>query len=235
MAPGEGWKGGGASPLVEAGMLPVGAWRRLLRGSDFLLGMGDPVAGPTAIEALAAGTTFVNPVFRGWAWRGPLGREQGPGAAGVEVDRIGGMHRMIVPGGGGGSPRDDLSGFGSQHPEAAAIGAAWGMHGGGVGNGDGDGGASASGGVAGSSAGLLPEGTSPVCNVRLGLGGGDGSQLSREGVLHEGDLRWCAEYARDRRRQERQSSEGAGVQGLWWYTERAMQERARDIVDLMGA
>jgi len=68
MAPGEQWQGGGASPLLVVGMLPLAAWRRLLRGADFLLGLGDPVAGPTAIEALAAGTTYVNPVFRDWAW-----------------------------------------------------------------------------------------------------------------------------------------------------------------------
>ena len=42
---------------------------------------------------------------------------------GVQIDAFHKIHRIAAQ---GGSPRDDLSGFGSQHPEAAAVGAAWG-------------------------------------------------------------------------------------------------------------
>ena len=38
-------------------------WTALLRGSKFLLGLGDPLLGPSAIEALSHGCVYINPVY----------------------------------------------------------------------------------------------------------------------------------------------------------------------------
>ena len=59
---------GGATPLTGDGILNHGhkepkAWRALLRGARFVLGLGDPILGPTALEALAAGAVLLNPSF----------------------------------------------------------------------------------------------------------------------------------------------------------------------------
>lgn len=42
------------------GRLPKEEWRKLLASSSFLLGLGDPVLGPSALEAIAFGCTFIN-------------------------------------------------------------------------------------------------------------------------------------------------------------------------------
>ena len=38
-------------------------WMVLLRESKFLLGLGDPVLGPSAIDAVASGVVYINPVY----------------------------------------------------------------------------------------------------------------------------------------------------------------------------
>jgi hypothetical protein len=38
-------------------------WRALLRESRFLLGLGDPLLGPSAMDAIAAGCMYINPVY----------------------------------------------------------------------------------------------------------------------------------------------------------------------------
>ena len=38
-------------------------WRRLLRESKFLLGLGDPLLGPSAVDAVAAGCAYIDPVY----------------------------------------------------------------------------------------------------------------------------------------------------------------------------
>jgi hypothetical protein len=38
-------------------------WTALLRSSKFLLGLGDPLLGPSAIEAIAAGCVYINPIY----------------------------------------------------------------------------------------------------------------------------------------------------------------------------
>lgn len=60
---------GSAPPLTGDGILNHGhkepeAWRALLRGARFVLGLGDPILGPTALEALAAGAVLLNPSFK---------------------------------------------------------------------------------------------------------------------------------------------------------------------------
>ena len=39
------------------------SWIQLLRESSFLLGLGDPLLGPSAIEAVVSGTMFINPIY----------------------------------------------------------------------------------------------------------------------------------------------------------------------------
>jgi hypothetical protein len=48
---------------VWHGHLAPAAWHDLLARSRFVLGLGDPLAGPSAVDALAAGAAFLNPVF----------------------------------------------------------------------------------------------------------------------------------------------------------------------------
>jgi hypothetical protein len=84
--------------VVSLGPVPKEEWHAVLRSACFLLGAGRPLAGPSAIEAMAHGATFINPKFppvQNRAKRGKLPYETAP----------------------------DLSGFDSQHPEAGAIGA----------------------------------------------------------------------------------------------------------------
>jgi hypothetical protein len=49
--------------VVNHGVLDQAAWRSLLRESSFVVGLGDPIAGPTALEALAEGCAYLNPCF----------------------------------------------------------------------------------------------------------------------------------------------------------------------------
>ena len=43
------------------GPLPPPAWRALLRSAAFLLGLGHPLGGPSALDALAAGAAYIDP------------------------------------------------------------------------------------------------------------------------------------------------------------------------------
>lgn len=38
-------------------------WRRLLSESRFLLGLGDPLLGPSAIDAISVGCVYINPTY----------------------------------------------------------------------------------------------------------------------------------------------------------------------------
>eukprot|EP01039_Chlorochromonas_danica_P010326 gene10326-11430_t len=63
------------SPSVSRGVLPVHAnisfaghlrpeaWLELLAGSRFLLGLGHPLLGPSALDAVSVGCLFINPVY----------------------------------------------------------------------------------------------------------------------------------------------------------------------------
>lgn len=39
------------------------SWRNLLQESKFLIGLGDPLLGPSAIDAIAAGCVYINPTY----------------------------------------------------------------------------------------------------------------------------------------------------------------------------
>jgi hypothetical protein len=39
------------------------SWRNILRESKFLIGLGDPLLGPSAIDAISMGCMFINPVY----------------------------------------------------------------------------------------------------------------------------------------------------------------------------
>jgi len=62
------------------------SWRKLLLKSKFLLGLGDPLLGPSAIDAIASGCMFINPIYSKPAKNGAL--SQHPYAA----DKIGPPH-----------------------------------------------------------------------------------------------------------------------------------------------
>ena len=49
--------------VQNLGHLDKSEWRKLLAASKFVLGLGDPVLGPTAMEALASGCVYINPVY----------------------------------------------------------------------------------------------------------------------------------------------------------------------------
>jgi Glycosyltransferase family 18 len=51
------------SNIVYHGPLDRNSWHSLLAESSFLLGLGDPLIGPSAVDAIAAGTLFINPKF----------------------------------------------------------------------------------------------------------------------------------------------------------------------------
>jgi len=46
------------------GPLPKEEWRVLLADASFLLGLGDPISGPSPLEAMALGCTFINIKFK---------------------------------------------------------------------------------------------------------------------------------------------------------------------------
>lgn len=46
-----------------AGHQTHNSWRKLLFNSKFLLGLGHPLLGPSAIDAIAAGCMFINPIY----------------------------------------------------------------------------------------------------------------------------------------------------------------------------
>ena len=49
--------------VINHGHLSREAWRALLAESSFLLGLGDPVSGPSALEALAEGCVYIDPRY----------------------------------------------------------------------------------------------------------------------------------------------------------------------------
>ena len=49
--------------IVNHGHLSPVDWRELIGGACFVLGLGDPILGPTALETLLAGAVLLNPVF----------------------------------------------------------------------------------------------------------------------------------------------------------------------------
>ncbi len=59
-------------------------WHKLLAKSKFLIGLGNPLLGPSALDAVSSGCVFVNPVYRTPAYNGQF-KSQHPYAA----DRIG--------------------------------------------------------------------------------------------------------------------------------------------------
>ena len=49
--------------FTHIGKLPPSEWSALLLASRFVIGVGQPVYGPTALEALRHGCVFINPIF----------------------------------------------------------------------------------------------------------------------------------------------------------------------------
>jgi hypothetical protein len=65
MAPARGYlEGMLPSGVINHGALTPPAWRALLRESSLVLGLGDPVLGPTALEGLAEGCVYLNPEYQ---------------------------------------------------------------------------------------------------------------------------------------------------------------------------
>lgn len=55
---------GGTTGVVHHGFVPRDQFAALLRQSRVFLGLGDPLVGPAALEAMASGNVLVNPVLR---------------------------------------------------------------------------------------------------------------------------------------------------------------------------
>jgi hypothetical protein len=51
------------SNIRWAGHQTADGWLSLLRQSKFLIGLGNPILGPSAIDAIAMGCVFINPVY----------------------------------------------------------------------------------------------------------------------------------------------------------------------------
>jgi hypothetical protein len=51
------------SNIRWAGHQTADGWLGLLRQSKFLIGLGNPILGPSAIDAIAMGCVFINPVY----------------------------------------------------------------------------------------------------------------------------------------------------------------------------
>lgn len=49
--------------VINHGAMEPDAWHALLDESSFVLGLGDPISGPTALEAVAAGCVYLNPRY----------------------------------------------------------------------------------------------------------------------------------------------------------------------------
>ncbi|KAG2392031.1 hypothetical protein C9374_013516 [Naegleria lovaniensis] len=49
--------------IVNHGIKGIEEWRSLLRSVHFVIGIGDPVVGPTAMDAISCGAIFLNPVY----------------------------------------------------------------------------------------------------------------------------------------------------------------------------
>lgn len=95
--PGQGSSLAATKGLITLGRVEPRTWHSLLEGACFLLGMGRPLAGPSALEAMARGALFVNPEFP------PVGRRRSAGKPPFET-------------------APNLRGFSSQNPGAAALG-----------------------------------------------------------------------------------------------------------------
>ena len=46
------------------GPLSTKEWKALLKESKFLIGLGDPLLGPSAIDAISAGAVYINPIYK---------------------------------------------------------------------------------------------------------------------------------------------------------------------------
>lgn len=53
----------GAAKITWRGHQTASSWLSLLQESRFLLGLGDPLLGPSAIDAVAAGAMYINPIY----------------------------------------------------------------------------------------------------------------------------------------------------------------------------
>jgi hypothetical protein len=51
------------SDIVWHGHQTVESWMTLLAQSKFLLGLGDPLLGPSAIDAISMGCVYINPIY----------------------------------------------------------------------------------------------------------------------------------------------------------------------------
>ncbi len=52
-------------PNIEwTGHLDKDSWEALLKSSKFLLGMGDPLLGPSVIDAIGSGCMYINPIYQ---------------------------------------------------------------------------------------------------------------------------------------------------------------------------
>mmetsp|Transcript_23482 Transcript_23482/g.36889 ORF Transcript_23482/g.36889 Transcript_23482/m.36889 type:complete len:148 (-) Transcript_23482:19-462(-) len=50
--------------ITSIGHISPQQWNSLLLESRFLVGLGDPLLGPSAVDAIRAGSMFLNPTFR---------------------------------------------------------------------------------------------------------------------------------------------------------------------------
>ncbi|CAM9185165.1 unnamed protein product [Laminaria digitata] len=49
--------------IVYHGMLSPEKWQGLLQESKFMVGLGDPLSGPSAVDAVMAGCVYLNPIY----------------------------------------------------------------------------------------------------------------------------------------------------------------------------
>ncbi|CAM9146528.1 unnamed protein product [Ectocarpus sp. 12 AP-2014] len=49
--------------IVYHGHLPPDEWNQLLQESKFIIGLGNPLLGPSAVDAVTAGCAYLNPIF----------------------------------------------------------------------------------------------------------------------------------------------------------------------------
>ena len=49
--------------IVFHGHLSGDEWRALLLRSKFVLGLGNPLVGPSAVDAIVAGCVYINPAY----------------------------------------------------------------------------------------------------------------------------------------------------------------------------
>lgn len=51
-------------PILSTGHLDPTKWHELLAESKFLIGMGNPILGPSAIDAISMGCLFIDPIYQ---------------------------------------------------------------------------------------------------------------------------------------------------------------------------